>query len=231
MAKNRKYNYSDLNMSLAAKIIAASFKANLSELGTVRSNWIPEYADDLGLRIDGVIKNYLTIDKKKKLRDASRVLKKLMAPAKAGLASFKKQVSADNNLEKEKFDEYLIHLGFSKHLAAVQKGDQEALIALLNIFEKNMTPELKAEITSKGMKPELIDTIIGFADVVTAANLTQERSKETSKETSEKKGDVLNALYAEMRSVCIIAKDYYKSNPVKKEQFMFSKVIANMGKS
>ena len=39
MAKNRNYNYSDVDMALASKTIAGSLKTNLSELSTVRTNW------------------------------------------------------------------------------------------------------------------------------------------------------------------------------------------------
>ena len=71
MAKNRNYNYSDVDMALASKTIAGSFKTNLSELSTVRTNQTPEYADDLAVKIDDVIENYLDIDAKKELRGTS----------------------------------------------------------------------------------------------------------------------------------------------------------------
>ena len=71
MAKNRNYSYSDVNMIMAAKIIAANFKANLPELSTLRTNWTNEYASDLAGRINHAIENYLGFDAKKELRNAT----------------------------------------------------------------------------------------------------------------------------------------------------------------
>jgi len=51
MAKNRNYNFKDVDMLMAAKTIMESFKANLSELSTVRTNWAEDYATSLSTKI------------------------------------------------------------------------------------------------------------------------------------------------------------------------------------
>ncbi len=228
MAKNRNYNYSDVDMALASKTIAGSFKTNLSELSTVRTNWTPEYADDLAGRIDDAIENHLGIDPKKELRDASSSLSSVMGPAKRDLSTFKTQVDDDFKSDSAKLKEILKNLGFNKNLRAVQKDDQEALIELLYTFKKNMTDTLKQEITAKGMNPVLIDNIIGYADTVKTANVTQESLKETTKDISQEVADVFNAIYDEIIGICKIASNFYQYEPIKKEQFTFSKVVSNM---
>ena len=45
MTQIRIYKHKDVEMLLAAKTIAESFKSNLLELSTLRTNWTPEYAD------------------------------------------------------------------------------------------------------------------------------------------------------------------------------------------
>ena len=73
------------------------------------------------------------------------------------------------------------NLGFEKNFRKVQNSDQEGLIELLYAFKKGMTEELKTEIVAKGTNPQLIDSIIGYADQMSQANVSQETKKETSK--------------------------------------------------
>ncbi len=215
-------------MCLAAQTISGSFKLNISELSSVRTNWTPEYASDLETRIDGVIENHLGIDAKKELRDASGTLSALMGPAKRDISFFKTQLEADFKEEEEKLQEILKNLGLTKSLRAAQKDDQEALIELLYAFKTNITDELKVDISSKGMNPVLIDRIIGYAASIKTANINQEGLKETTKEISEETTSAFNAIYDEVIGICKIASNFYQYEPLKKEQFTFSKVVANM---
>jgi hypothetical protein len=231
MSKNRNYNYSDVDMALAAKTIAGNFKINLSELSTLRTNWTAEYADDLESRIDSAIENHLGIDPKKELRDATNTLTGIITPAKRDLSAFKIQVDEDFKNDASKQKEILKNLGFTKNLRAIQKGDQEALIELLYTFKTNMIDTLKQEITDKGMNPALIENLIGYADAVKTANVTQESLKETTKDISLEVANVFNAIYDEIIGICKIASNYYQYEPIKKEQFTFSKVISNMNAS
>ncbi|NJK95310.1 MAG: hypothetical protein HC905_10690 [Bacteroidales bacterium] len=51
MAINRNYSCKDVNMLMASKTIAESFKTNISELSTTRTDWTEQYATDLILKI------------------------------------------------------------------------------------------------------------------------------------------------------------------------------------
>jgi len=65
MGKNRNYNYKDVDMLMASKTIAESFKANLSELSAARTDWTEQYANDLVSGIDNAIEKHLGIDTSK----------------------------------------------------------------------------------------------------------------------------------------------------------------------
>jgi len=52
MSKKRIYSYKDVDMLMASKTIAESFKANIAELSVTRSVWNEQYATDLITRID-----------------------------------------------------------------------------------------------------------------------------------------------------------------------------------
>jgi flagellar biosynthesis regulator FlaF len=107
MAKNRNYSYKDVDMLMAAKTIAESFKVNISELSTTRTVWTEQYADDLIARIDSAMENHLGIDIKKLLRDATASLVAIQIPAKRDLSYFKTQIDDDFKKDSSKKKEIL----------------------------------------------------------------------------------------------------------------------------
>ena len=221
----RKYNYKDVEMLLASKTISTSLLENLTDLSMARTTWTSDYTTALASKIDDAIENYLGLDKKKALREATSKLASLQSPAMRDLSFIKTQIDVDFGTEAK---EILKNLGFDKHLRDVQKGDQEALIQLLYAFKKGLSDELKTQITEKGTNPALIDRIIAYADQLKEANVSQESLKETTKVISEEAVLVFNSIYEEIVGICKIASAFYQYEPLKKEQFTFSKVIANM---
>ncbi len=141
MTMNRNYNYKDVDMLLASKTITESFKSNLPELSTIRTNWTEEYATQLADKIDDAIENQLGVDKKKELRNASGNLQAIQLPAMRDLSFLKTQLEVDFADDKSALKELLNTLGFTKYLKQIQKKDQEALIALLYQFKQNLTDD------------------------------------------------------------------------------------------
>lgn len=228
MSRNRKYSYKDVDMLVASKTIAESFKIYIEELSLIRSNWTAEYASQLNIKIDNAIQNHLGLDTKKELRNATADLYKLQISAQRDLSFFKVQISEDFKNEPATVAEMLKRLGFTDHLQAVQQKDQEALIQLLYTFKKNMDKGLMQKIVSKGTNPTLIDKIIAYADALRDANIKQEALKGTSKEDSQEVTDAFNTIYDEVITICKIASNYYRNDSIKKRQFTISKVVANM---
>lgn len=229
MSQKRNYSYPDVDMLVAAKTIAQSFKANISELSMARTDWSDAYADELLEKINTSMDTYLGIDIKKMLREATAALVKIQMPAKRDLSFFKTQVDDDFKSDKSVHKEILNTLGFTSHLKDVQKGNQEALLLLLFTFKKNMTDTLKEKITSQGMNPALIEKILEYANTYRDANIAQENLKESTKEITKDITDSFNSIYDEIIGICKIASNYYQYEPLKKEQFTFSKAISNLG--
>lgn len=229
MSQKRNYSYSDVDMLMASKTIGLSFKANISELSTTRTDFTEARADELISRIDNAIDGYLGVDTKKTLRSATASLIAIQMPAKRDLSYFKTQIEDDFKDEPAKCDEILKTLGFNNHLRSVQNGSQEALLNLLYAFKKNISDTLREEISSKGMAPALIDKISAYADTFKQANTEQENLKETTKELTQAISDTFNSIYDEIIGICKKASSFYQYEPLKKEQFTFSKVIANLG--
>jgi len=228
MAKNRNYNFKDVDMLLASKTIVGSLNANLADLSMVRTNWTQVYVDQLSIKIDDSIENYLGLDKKKELRDATANLSSIQTPAIRDLSFLKTQIEVDFENEKHKKKNILKTLGFDKNLRKARLSDQEALIELLYAFKKGMKESLKNDIVEKGTNPELIDRIISYAGQLKQANVSQETKKETTKAVSEEATKAFNSIYDELIGICKIASSFYQYDPLKKKLFTFGKVISNM---
>lgn len=231
MTLNRNYSYSDVAMLTTAKTIAENFRANIAELASVRTDWTPERADSVNLRIDNATEKLLGTDAQKALRSATSALKAIHAPARRDLSFFKTQIDDDFKDDPLFHDEILNTLGFQKYLKKVQKDNQESVTQLLYTFKTNMTDELKSAIAAKGMNPEMIDRIIGYATSYSVANVNQEVMKQTGKEVTSEVTDEFNAIYAEIIGICKKASKYYRYEPLKRELFTFSKIAAQLGNS
>ena len=223
--EERIYKVKDVDMLLASKTIVETLNQNLEELSAIRSIWNQDYVDNLSTKIDDAIENYLGMDQKKELRDTTSNLAAIQAPAQRDLSFIKTQIEVDFD---NRADEIIKTLGYDKNLRDVQRGDQEALIELLYSFKHGLTEELKNEITQKGTSPELIDRIIGYADQVKQLNVSQESLKESTKALSEEGVKIFNDIYDEVIGICKIAANFYQYDPIKKEQFTFSKTVGNM---
>lgn len=224
----RKYSCKDVHMLMASSIIAQEFTINITDLATVRSNWIPEYAADLTTRIDSTTETHLGVDKKKTQREATTDLHAIQTPAMRDLAFFKSQILVDFPVTSK---EMLKTLGFDL-LPLVQKKNQEALIQMLFAFKSGMTDELKAQIVEKGTSAALIDKIIDYADQMKDAEVHQEIEKEDTKGITAEARNAFNDIYDEIIGICKIASKYYQYEPLKKEVFTFSIVVDKLsGKS
>jgi hypothetical protein len=227
----RTYTCQDVELLYVCKTINQSFKTCLPDLSTVRSNWTQAYADELDLRIDNGFELTLGTDVLKNLRAATSGVTGIQAPAMSDLSLFKTQIDADFKKDPATRDEILLTLGFSAYLHQVQNKSQGALTNLLFQFKTNLSPELRAQITEKGMSPALIDRIIGYANPFSQANTLQESLKGTTKELTHEGVLTFNGLYDEIISICKIASNFYRNDPLKKEQFTFSKVLAKLRSS
>lgn len=229
MAKNRNYSCKDVDMLLASKTIAESFRANISELSAISTVWTEEYALDLLARIDNAAGNFLGTNAKKDLRVATAALVGIQTPAIRDVSFFKVQVTAFFRKDPGRLSEILNSLGYARFMVGVQKGNQEALTQLLYAFKSNMTPALSTEIMAKGISGTLIDNIIGYSETFHLANEAQEAFKGSTKSITQELSNTFNSIYAEIMGICSIASTYYKYDSVKKQQFTFSKVLSSQG--
>jgi len=220
----RKFNCKDVELLTVCSQIVALAQANLTDIVLKRTTWADPFFPNLKTRIDGAFTTYLGADNAKEMREKTQILKDIMEPAKAGLSTFKINVSADFSDNKPRLNEILTTLGFNAHWKNVKKNDQEALVELLFAFKQNMTPDLKNEITAGGTNGALIASTASYADDLKNANIDQEFAKSMRPQTSAEAVNEFNAIYTEITKVCKICQNMYKDDPVLNKSFSFSAV-------
>lgn len=229
MTEKRIYTGKDVEMLTASQIAAENFSNHLNELSELRTDWTEEYATGLKTRIGNSLENLIGTDSKKSLRAATISVHEIIVPAKKKISFLKTQIDEDFRSIPEKRDTILKDLGFTKHLRNVQKGNQEAVVQFLYTFKTNLTPELRTDLLTKGISPGLLDSLTEYAMVVNQANVAQETNKGATKEVTSEMISAYNAIYTEVVGMCKKVANYYNDDPVKKQLFVYSKILSNLG--
>ncbi|MFW5916240.1 MAG: hypothetical protein ACOCTM_02075 [Bacteroidota bacterium] len=224
MPRKRVYNYRDVEVLFGSRIAFENFLRNLPELSRVFTHWTEEKVHNAIHQVDEGIK-LLGIDPQLEVQKATRKMNEVQEPALHELAFFKKVIPV---LFKKDGKNILKQLGFNKYHKDAIKGDQEALFNLLVTFNDGMAGELKAQIEEKGINPEILEGILSYKDKVYLSNVKQETLKGSSQEITQECIDVFNAIYLQAIDVCKLASAYYASNPIKRNQFTFSRIVKNM---
>lgn len=218
----RKYTGKDVDMLTTCATIALNALSEEAYLVSKRPAWAAPYFENLRLRIKSAFSTHLGVDNAKDLRESTQILLAQQAIALPKLSDFKVQINSD--FTNPRRTEILTQLGFTAHLKAVQKKDQEALIELLHKFTLNMTPILKAEIIGAGTSQQLIDDIILIGETLADKNITQETFKSNRPVTSAIAVREFNEIYAATIAIAKISRNFFRTQPEKADKFNYSKI-------
>lgn len=224
----RQYNCKDVELLVVSDTVVNSAIRHKAILQEKRSNWADPYFEDFKERIDLVGKTYLGVDSAQQLRLATQVLTGVQKAALRDLSEVKVQIDVDFDEDRARRTEILKQLGFTDYLKRSQQKDQEALISLLYQFRKNLSNGLKTEITGKGTAAAALETIIGYADTLKNADVTQEGFKSSKSEMPAAAIAAFNGVYKEVMSICKMAARFFVADPAVKKQFGFSKVLKDL---
>ena len=183
------------------------------------------YFPNLKVEIAGAYSQYLGIDNAKVLRNATAAVHLLQSQSLKLLGDFKSEIEFSYSEDKAKRDDIFNTLGIKSLYRSAAKGDQEDLVELLNKFSTNMTVELEAEITSKGMDPSIITSIKNNAVPFQLANTAQEKAKGTRQVNTAEGINALNAIYTKVTGFCKLVRKDLQGDPVKQKLFSFSAVV------
>lgn len=224
----RKYRFKDVEMLTVAEILVENAIANKALLQSKRSVWADPFFEDIIAEIHHVSETYLQKDNAREMRQATRVVLGIQAKALNEMAEFKIQIEEDFKDNPAQVTEMLRLLGFTSYHKSARSGDQVAMISLLLQFKTNLNPEMADEIVSKGTARATIDNIIGFADRLIAANISQESLKGGRIIMTDEAIRNFNMIYDKVISVGKIASNFYKTDKVKQQLFSFSKIVKTL---
>lgn len=222
----RIYKGADAEMLTAISSITEAAIEYKTELQAERSNWADPFFTTLKDDIDDIIHDNLGIDSAKDLRLSTQALKLIQTPALDDLVSFKKQLERDFRADKTTLNEYLIQFGFTDFFKAAYNQDQEALVQLLFQFQTNMTPATQAIIVAKGASAVRITRIIGYAETLKNANVSQETFKSGRKTITAETTNTFNTIYSRVMDVAVIAADLFKKDKAKQSRFLYAKIVS-----
>lgn len=221
----RAYKGKDAEMLTACSTITDHAIDHKTYLVSKRSTWADPFFPDLKARISNAFPEYLGIDNATELRQATQALLGIQKNTMQDLAEFKVQIMEDFKNNPPRRDEILNLLGFSQHLKEVQRYSQEALVELLSKFKKNMSNQLKTEITSAGTSVSIITAITGYADVLKNSNITQETFKASRKEITASAVNEFNEIYTAVISVAKISAKFFKDNKAVQDKFSYTRTL------
>lgn len=224
----RKYSNKDVEMLTAIATIIENALANKTFLQSKRSTWVDPFFEDLKTKIEQTTDTFLGKDAAKEMREATQIVIQIQKQALSDLAEFKVQVEQDFKSNPVQKTEIITQLGFATYFKTANTGSQEALVNLLFQFKSNLSAALNTEIVDKGTAQATIDAIVGYAEALKNANISQETFKGTRKEITDEAINAFNEIYDQVISIAKIASNFYKTDKSKQQLFSFSKVISNL---
>ncbi len=226
--KRRIYKVKDIEMVLALKRIIQNMRNNQKELVKIRTDVTPEFLDKLEKEVDEIIEKYIGLDKSYQLRKATKKLGALYEQIMSNTGMLKTALEVDFPEETEDLKK---RLGFSSYYTLADNGDQEALHQLCLAVRKGMSGELKERFIETGYSDEWIEQLMDYPERIEAANLKQESKKDSKRYLTQEAIEEMNELYSKVMGYAKLFKRYYKFDPLKRDQFVFSRVVRQMNMS
>ncbi len=213
----------------ACKRIAQSFNENIYELSAIRNEWTPGYAAMLNNRIRTVLETYFIDEQHPYDQEKRNHLNESMMASLKDLGVFRALLKVDFADDKEFQKGCFQLLGYTAYFSDAKNGDHYSLYMLLDTFHQSMSKELKATITSQGMKPEIIERLMSYSEELDDLKRCFDLVNESDELTSEAKEE-LNAVYSQVKDICRVATAYYQFDPPRRDLFDFYKVMIKLKK-
>lgn len=227
MEQVRKFPCKAIELLIVGETIVTVAATHTEALAKRRAAFTPAYFDELKTNIDKAYTNVLGVDNAQQMKDATQLLGSIMKPAKNDLVDFNKQLTFDFRKNATRLNQLKDQLGFAAHYTKLKSGDQENFIQLLAKFKANMLPDTKTEILTQGTDANLIDRILGYANTLKNANVTQEVGKILRKELTQQDISTLNDIYDQLILINNIARRSNLGDTVKKT-FSFPALLKNL---
>lgn len=224
----RKFNYRDLSMLVAALTLTDHFEQEKEAFVAEQPLWTDPFITSYRETIQQILTTVHGINTKKNLRSATNQVNQLLVDARDDLAMVKTQIERGYRTDPSGQADLLKWLGYTDLWPAAQLNQSEG-IDLVITFRNNLTEELRTDVEAHGVNADRLTRIVGYADTLNQANVTQESLKGSTKLDTEQLISVLNAVYTQAMDICAIGKQLFKRDKTKRDLFVFRKLVRMQG--
>lgn len=226
-----KPSYKALPMLVAALTVCENFRANSTDLIAEQPQWADPFISNFKKLIEKFLNEYFGISSKQDLKEATRVVTSVQSQGRDELSMVRTQIVRNYNGETSQKEAVLDLLGYKAYWSKVSDHHQSETISMLFTFVNNLTPALRAELEGKNVNAARLDKVISLKQTLADANITQETLKGSSKlETAEAQA-ALEEIYTTAMHICDVGKKLFSKDPVRREQFVFSKLVSTQESS
>ncbi len=215
---------------LASQKIAQSFNENIFELAHLRTDWTPEYAQQLKERIKSARATFLPEDISCRNSAKQQLIHDLMTSSLINVSVLRELIKVefrdDRAFQKEIFET----LGFNEYYSEAKNGDYRSLFMLTQALHQNMTPAIREKLISKTIPISLIDRVNGYHQQMKAYIACFDLINGSTTLDDEGK-QVIGSIFSEVKDICRVVSTYYMLNPVKRDQFSFFRVMHTLNHS
>lgn len=218
--------YKALPMLIASLTVCENFSSNSTVLIAEQPQWADPFIGNFKQLVEKFLTQYFGISSKKDLKESTRVVTSIQGQAIDDLSMVRTQIVRNFNGLSSRKDALLDLLGYKAHWRKASNNNQVETISLLYTFANNLTQALRTELEGKNVNSARLDKLVELKQTLSAANITQETLKGSSKlDTAEAKA-ALDEIYNTAMHICDVGKKLFSKDPVRKELFVFSKLVS-----
>jgi hypothetical protein len=225
----QKFNYRALPMLIAALTVADNFDSEKEVFIEEIPSWNDPFIADFRAAVQQIMEEYYGISSKEELQHQTQVVNELEEVARTNLAMVKTQIERGFRSNPERGKWMLAKLGYKEYWPKASNRSQTMLIGLLLAFRNNLDDLLRAELEQAQVNMSRLDNILMYSNTLHQANITQESLKGSSKIKTEEAVIALNDVYARAIDICAIGKQLFRKDKLKKDLFVFSKLVKQQG--
>ncbi|MFA5327374.1 MAG: hypothetical protein WC384_06255 [Prolixibacteraceae bacterium] len=225
----QKFNFKPLPMLVAALTVADHFEAEKQVFIDEKPSWGDPFIATFREAVSQVMNDYYGVNTKEELQKQTSLVNELAIRTHDDLAMVKTQIERGFRATPERGEWVIAKLGFKEYWSKASNSNQSMLIGLLLAFRNNLDQALRNELEQNEVNPVRINNLLSYADTLNKANITQESLKGSTKLDTEKAVSALNNIYDQAMDICAIGQQLFKNDKLKKELFVFSKLVKKQG--
>ena len=212
---------------LACQKIARTFKENIFELSSVRSEWDMEYAISLNVWIDDTIEKHYANSLDALENERYRQWHEIMVAALQHLKVLRASVKIDFKNDKEFLKDFFERTGYNAYFSDAKNGDHLGLFNFLKTFAANIDEATRQKIVERGTVDALFDKILACANRVNEFRDCFVALEGDAVLDNYGKQEVAS-IYSTIQDICRVAIAYYQFDPEKRCGFSYYKVLVNL---